>query len=81
MNRTELARIANAMVANNKGILSADESTGTIKKRLDAIKLVKAWGGTTASFGAGQKEFARRARLNGLATTGRYSADQEKQAA
>src|SRR6201997_3257678 len=39
MNRTELARIANAMVAKNKGILAADESTGTIKKRFDAIKL------------------------------------------
>ena len=39
MNRTELARIANAMVAPNKGILAADESTGTIKKRFDAIKL------------------------------------------
>jgi fructose-bisphosphate aldolase, class I len=39
MNRTELARIAKAMVAKNKGILAADESTGTIKKRFDAIKL------------------------------------------
>ncbi len=39
MNRSELARIANAMVAKNKGILAADESTGTIKKRFDAIKL------------------------------------------
>jgi fructose-bisphosphate aldolase, class I len=39
MNRTELARIANAMVAKNKGILAADESTGTIKRRFDAIKL------------------------------------------
>src|SRR3569833_4610195 len=39
MNRTELARIANAMVAKNKGILAADESTGTSKKRCDAIKL------------------------------------------
>ena len=39
MNRTELARIANAMVAKNKGILAADESTSTIKKRFDAIKL------------------------------------------
>jgi fructose-bisphosphate aldolase class I len=37
MNRSELARIANAMVAKNKGILAADESTGTIKKRFDAI--------------------------------------------
>ena len=39
MNRNELARIAQAMVAKNKGILAADESTGTIKKRFDAIKL------------------------------------------
>jgi fructose-bisphosphate aldolase class I len=39
MNRSELARIANAMVAKNKGILAADESTGTIKKRFDGIKL------------------------------------------
>src|SRR3569833_2592060 len=41
---------------------------------------LKAWGGTPANFGAGQKEFAKRARLNGLATTGRYSSDQEKAA-
>jgi len=39
MNRTELARIAQAMVAKGKGILAADESTGTIKKRFDAIRL------------------------------------------
>jgi fructose-bisphosphate aldolase class 1 len=28
-----------AMVAKGKGILAADESTGTIKKRFDSIKL------------------------------------------
>ena len=39
MNRSELARIASAMVAKNKGILAADESTGTIKKRFDSIQL------------------------------------------
>ncbi|HXY77103.1 MAG TPA: class I fructose-bisphosphate aldolase [Steroidobacteraceae bacterium] len=39
MNSSELARIAGAMVAKGKGILAADESTGTIKKRFDAIKL------------------------------------------
>ncbi|MGH8138029.1 MAG: class I fructose-bisphosphate aldolase [Steroidobacteraceae bacterium] len=39
MNRAELARIAGAMVAKNRGILAADESTGTIKKRFDGIKL------------------------------------------
>ena len=39
MNPSELTRIAGAMVAKGKGILAADESTGTIKKRFDTIKL------------------------------------------
>jgi len=39
MNRNELETIARAMVAKGKGILAADESGGTIKKRFDAIKL------------------------------------------
>ena len=39
MNRSELARTAEAMVAKGKGILAADESSGTIKKRFDSIKL------------------------------------------
>jgi len=42
---------------------------------------LKAWGGNAANFSAGQKEFAKRAKLNGLATTGRYSAEMENQAA
>ncbi|HML07542.1 MAG TPA: class I fructose-bisphosphate aldolase [Xanthobacteraceae bacterium] len=37
MNLTELNKVAEAMVARGKGILAADESTGTIKKRFDAI--------------------------------------------
>jgi fructose-bisphosphate aldolase class I len=37
MNLAELNKVANAMVAPGKGILAADESTGTIKKRFDAI--------------------------------------------
>lgn len=37
MNLTELNGIATAMVAPGKGILAADESSGTIKKRFDAI--------------------------------------------
>ncbi len=37
MNLAELNRVAEAMVAPGKGILAADESTGTIKKRFDAI--------------------------------------------
>src|SRR5215467_15343111 len=39
MNPSELARIAGAMVAKGRGILAADESTGTIKKRFDSIHL------------------------------------------
>lgn len=42
MNRSELERIARAMVAPGRGILAADESTGTIKKRFDAIKVENA---------------------------------------
>ncbi|MBI3675497.1 MAG: fructose-bisphosphate aldolase class I [Proteobacteria bacterium] len=37
MNNAELAKIAKAMVAKGKGILAADESTGTIQKRFDKI--------------------------------------------
>ncbi len=39
MNLSELNKIANAMVAPGKGILAADESSGTIKKRFDAINV------------------------------------------
>ena len=39
MTATELDTIARAMVAKDKGILAADESSGTIKKRFDKIKL------------------------------------------
>ncbi|RLA24609.1 MAG: fructose-bisphosphate aldolase class I, partial [Gammaproteobacteria bacterium] len=37
MNLNELNAVAKAMVANGKGILAADESTPTIKKRFDSI--------------------------------------------
>ena len=37
MNLTELNRVAEAMVAPGRGILAADESSGTIKNRFDAI--------------------------------------------
>jgi fructose-bisphosphate aldolase, class I len=37
MDIAELNRIAHAMVADGKGLLAADESTSTIKKRFDAI--------------------------------------------
>ncbi|MGJ5068588.1 class I fructose-bisphosphate aldolase [Bradyrhizobium oligotrophicum] len=39
MNLSALNTTALAMVAPGKGILAADESTGTIKKRFDAIKV------------------------------------------
>jgi fructose-bisphosphate aldolase, class I len=39
MNLSDLNKIARAMVAPGKGLLAADESTGTIKKRFDAIKV------------------------------------------
>src|SRR5262250_356220 len=37
MNLDELNKVARAMVAPGRGILAADESSGTIKKRFDAI--------------------------------------------
>jgi len=40
MNLTDLNKVALAMVAPGKGILAADESSGTIKKRFDAINVV-----------------------------------------
>ncbi len=39
MNATELMHTARAMVAKGRGILAADESTGTITKRFAGIKL------------------------------------------
>src|SRR6476661_3785574 len=39
MNFADLNKVALAMVTPGKGILAADESSGTIKKRFDAIKV------------------------------------------
>src|SRR3972149_10519281 len=39
MSRHELETVAQAMVAKGKGILAADESAGTIKRRFDGIKI------------------------------------------
>ena len=36
---SELAKVAKAMVARGRGILAADESTGTIAKRFESIKV------------------------------------------
>jgi len=37
MNLDQLTKVAQNMVVPGKGILAADESTGTIQKRFDAI--------------------------------------------
>ena len=42
---------------------------------------LEAWKGKAANFAAGQKAFARRARLNGLARDGSYEAAMEQAAA
>jgi len=39
MNLVELNKVAEAMTGSGRGILAADESTGTIKKRFDAINV------------------------------------------
>ena len=39
MSKQELEKVAQAMVAKGKGILAADESMGTIKRRFDSIKI------------------------------------------
>ena len=39
MNLFDLNKVAQALVASGKGILAADESSGTIKKRFDAINV------------------------------------------
>ena len=39
MNLSDLNKVAQAMVAPGRGLLAGDESTGTIKKRFDAIKV------------------------------------------
>ena len=39
MSTQELENVAQAMVAKGKGILAADESMGTIKRRFDSIKI------------------------------------------
>ena len=39
MSKQTLAKIAQAMMASGKGILAADESTGTIQKRFDSLQI------------------------------------------
>ena len=36
---SELNKIANKILGNGKGILAADESTGTMTKRLESVKV------------------------------------------
>jgi fructose-bisphosphate aldolase class I len=42
---------------------------------------LKAWRGQAGNVGAAQKAFHHRAQMNGLAATGKWRADLEKQAA
>jgi len=42
---------------------------------------LKTWAGQSANFAAGQREMAKRAKLNSLATTGSYASSMESQAA
>jgi fructose-bisphosphate aldolase class I len=42
---------------------------------------LKAWGGEEANFEAGQRAFAHRARMNGAARSGSYTAEMEKELA
>ncbi len=39
MDKHTLVSIAHDLVAEGKGILAADESSGTIKRRLDCVKV------------------------------------------
>ena len=39
MNKQQLVETAQALVAKTKGILAADESGGTIKRRFDSINV------------------------------------------
>ena len=41
MNKDQLVAVAKAMVARGKGLLAADESSGTIKRRFDVIDQLK----------------------------------------
>jgi fructose-bisphosphate aldolase class I len=41
----------------------------------------KAWSGKSENVAAGQRAFSHRAHMNGLASTGRWTADLEKKAA
>ncbi|MDA0654433.1 MAG: fructose-bisphosphate aldolase, partial [Proteobacteria bacterium] len=41
MNSADLEAIAHKMVANGRGILAADESSGTADKRLSSVNVAK----------------------------------------
>ena len=58
MDFQELEKTAGAIVADGKGILAADESTGTIKKRFDSIGVesTEETGGHTGSSSSRRRE-------------------------
>src|SRR5690348_5689116 len=57
VDKDQLERVARAMVAKGKGLLAADESSGTIKKRFDAVGIA-----STAETRRDYREFMFRTR-------------------
>ena len=69
--------VAAAGWADDTTVLTAE----TIHDPDTTHEALKAWGGKPETFAAGQKAFFRRARFNGLARSGSYSAKHEQEAA
>ena len=55
MDLAELNRVANFLVTPGKGVLAADESAGTVKKRFDELGMAPV-GNTPAEFAKAMKE-------------------------
>jgi fructose-bisphosphate aldolase class 1 len=70
MTTTDLDLTARAIVADGKRILAADETQGTLTKRL-------AWGGREDNVPAAQRAFYHRARGDAAAANGQYSCAME----
>ena len=74
MNAQELIDTANALVADEKGLLAMDESNPTCNKRFARLGI---WSGNDANVEAAQTALAHRAHCNHAARRGEYSADLE----
>ena len=70
---TQLESTARALVSSGRGILAADESHPTLGKRFSSLAK-----GDAGRIAAGQSAFHHRARLNGLARSGRYAPEMEQ---